>query len=526
MNYSKRAVTLIVLPLVIFALVLLSLPPLWAKSQATSVPDCQTFAETGLTVCDRFLAYWKANGGLAQQGLPISKVYEEQNAPPPAGDGKVHLVQYFQRARFELHDENQPPYDVLLGLLGTEQFKVKYNGIVPASATVKHLPGTCRTFNETNLTVCGKFLDYWNTHGGLAQQGLPVSDTFIEKNAPPPAGDGQEHLVQYFQRARFELHDETKPPYDVLLGLLGTEQYNAKQTGPRVRFNGLHWSNPGSTAAGSVYKAGQQFAAAFVLALPDNGNDWGGQIKWIKANTSRTNDIVIRLYWGQHTLPSAQTLGTKFYNQIVKPAVETYDVRNFQVLNEINLEYEADISRSQLVTYMDNLAAQIKGLAQQDGVGPVYLGFPGPGGDSRLGDKDITNPPKNLAGWNAFWDSYASAINKWYDWLGVHTYEFSGSAIQSKMIAQYDSLAAKFPSKLQRYTEYGAPVSRWGGNYQSRANDLSNVLRGFKQHVEGLAAGPDVWSVFYYIASPSGDPDYELTQNGDLGPASTLANTF
>src|SRR5689334_6644393 len=146
MNYSKRAVTVIVLPLVIFALVLLPSPSLWAQSPATSAPDCQTFAETGFTVCDRFLAYWKANGGLAQQGLPISKVYEEQNAPPPAGDGKVHLVQYFQRARFELHDENQPPYDVLLGLLGTEQFKAKYNGLIPANATVKHLPGTCRTF--------------------------------------------------------------------------------------------------------------------------------------------------------------------------------------------------------------------------------------------------------------------------------------------------------------------------------------------------------------------------------------------
>jgi hypothetical protein len=32
-------------------------------------------------------------------------------------------VQYFERARFEYHPENQPPYDVLLGLLGRQLFR-------------------------------------------------------------------------------------------------------------------------------------------------------------------------------------------------------------------------------------------------------------------------------------------------------------------------------------------------------------------------------------------------------------------
>lgn len=86
----------------------------------------------------------------------------------------------------------------------------------------------CQTFQETGKQVCGKFLTYWRTHGGLAQQGFPISDVFDEKNADPPAGDGQVHKVQYFERARFEEHLEAQPPYDVQLGLLGAEQYNAK----------------------------------------------------------------------------------------------------------------------------------------------------------------------------------------------------------------------------------------------------------------------------------------------------------
>jgi hypothetical protein len=35
--------------------------------------------------------------------------------------------------------------------------------------------------------------------------------------------DGREYTVQWFERARFELHPENKPPYNVLLGLLGNE---------------------------------------------------------------------------------------------------------------------------------------------------------------------------------------------------------------------------------------------------------------------------------------------------------------
>lgn len=103
-------------------------------SQVVAADDCQTFPETGFKVCGRFLTYWKANGGLAQQGFPISDVFTELNQPPPAGDGKEHRVQYFQRARFEEHLENQPPYDVLLGLLGAEQYKAKF-GAQPAQGT-------------------------------------------------------------------------------------------------------------------------------------------------------------------------------------------------------------------------------------------------------------------------------------------------------------------------------------------------------------------------------------------------------
>src|SRR5262245_39469879 len=43
------------------------------------------------------------------------------------------------------------------------------------------IPGDgSQTFPETGKTVNGLFLDYWNTHGGLAQQGYPISDVMEE----------------------------------------------------------------------------------------------------------------------------------------------------------------------------------------------------------------------------------------------------------------------------------------------------------------------------------------------------------
>ncbi len=76
----------------------------------------------------------------------------------------------------------------------------------------------CRDFAETGHKVCGKFLDYWDQHGGLAQQGYPISDEFAELSDL----NGQPYTVQYFERAVFELHPENQPPYDVLLTQLGT----------------------------------------------------------------------------------------------------------------------------------------------------------------------------------------------------------------------------------------------------------------------------------------------------------------
>jgi hypothetical protein len=84
--------------------------------------------------------------------------------------------------------------------------------------------GDAHTFPETGHTVSGMFWQYWQQHGGLAQQGYPISDPIQEKSDL----NGQTYQVQYFERAVFELHPENQPSYNVLLSQLGTFRYKAK----------------------------------------------------------------------------------------------------------------------------------------------------------------------------------------------------------------------------------------------------------------------------------------------------------
>jgi acetyl esterase/lipase len=178
-----------------------------------------TFPETGKSVSGRFLEYWQQHGGLAQQGYPISDILQEKSET----DGKTYFMQYFERAVFEYHPENKSPNDVLLTLLGSFRYQSKYGGAAPGQVP-NTSPGSVFFGDTTGKYLGGVFLQYWQSHGGLAQQGYPISDEFQEKSDI----DGKVYTVQYFERSVFEAHPENQPPYNVLLSQLGTLRYNSK----------------------------------------------------------------------------------------------------------------------------------------------------------------------------------------------------------------------------------------------------------------------------------------------------------
>jgi hypothetical protein len=92
---------------------------------------CIRFPETGYNVCAPFSYYWEHRGGLERFGYPITPAMQEMV------EGQVYLVQYFERRRMEYHPENQPPYDILLGLLGREVYAIE-GGACPVVSPTLH----------------------------------------------------------------------------------------------------------------------------------------------------------------------------------------------------------------------------------------------------------------------------------------------------------------------------------------------------------------------------------------------------
>ena len=88
----------------------------WGQ-QETPLPEVRMFAETGHGIGGGFRWFWEHNGGLMIFGYPLTDEFTD----PETG----LVVQYFERARFEYHPENDDPYTVLLTRLGAEALEAQ-----------------------------------------------------------------------------------------------------------------------------------------------------------------------------------------------------------------------------------------------------------------------------------------------------------------------------------------------------------------------------------------------------------------
>ncbi len=156
-----------------------------------------SFAGTGYQLSGPFLSYWIANGGLDRFGYPLTDVMHD-----PALDLDV---QYVERGRLELHHAAGGDV-VMLGRVGAELIAAEHCAFPPATS------GVGNYFAETGYRVPPVFFAYWQKRGGLASYGYPLSPTYQANGM----------LVQWFERARFELHPENAgTPYNVELTALG-----------------------------------------------------------------------------------------------------------------------------------------------------------------------------------------------------------------------------------------------------------------------------------------------------------------
>lgn len=158
------------------------------------------FPETGHIVTGEFLAFYESvDDPLLLYGAPITDAFVD----PIYG----RLMQYFQKARFELYPDQPAELRVKLSPLGKYTHPIGLPRVLPASSV------GCQTFTETDASfqVCYAFLDFFNAHGGVSQFGYPISGMEIQ--------DGR--VVQTFQKARFEWRPELTSGKRVQLAELG-----------------------------------------------------------------------------------------------------------------------------------------------------------------------------------------------------------------------------------------------------------------------------------------------------------------
>lgn len=138
---------------------------------------CLFFSETGHSLCEPFLSYWRSHGveldgraGTTQEetialyGLPISEPLAE-----PLDNGKAITVQWFERTRLEYHPENPPPYIIMAGRLGAD--------LLPQTIAAAPTHGVIRVVNQTgwqlNYAIDGKTEEYHSVAAG------EVSETWV-----------------------------------------------------------------------------------------------------------------------------------------------------------------------------------------------------------------------------------------------------------------------------------------------------------------------------------------------------------
>lgn len=156
--------------------------------------------QTGQCIEGAFLVVWRATGGLRRHGAPLTGERQEVLA-----DGRAYIVQYFERSRLERPVAGAGP--VQAGTLG--RLLHGLDPIAPQAADAHYFPAT-------GHNVGGRFLAYWEANGGEAGLGLPLGEERRER-----LEDGRDYTVQWFERARLELHPEASVPDDVQLGQLG-----------------------------------------------------------------------------------------------------------------------------------------------------------------------------------------------------------------------------------------------------------------------------------------------------------------
>jgi hypothetical protein len=184
-------------------MVLTGLPGRLANAQV--IADREYFPETGHWVTGEFLTkYYSVPNPEELFGDPVTDAF------PDNISGLT--VQYFEKARFELHPYEIPDLHVKLSNLGSYLYQKGQTLPILFNAS------GCDFYPQVDngYYICFDFLKFFNQNGGVAHFGYPISNFEIYNG----------WIVQHFQRARLEWHPENPQGSRVVVSNLGIEYFH------------------------------------------------------------------------------------------------------------------------------------------------------------------------------------------------------------------------------------------------------------------------------------------------------------
>lgn len=251
--------------MIIFLLILAFWPKHGLAAPATTSIALPFRHLNGHFIAGSFRTFYEANGDTAAFGLPLTDALIESGGL---------TVQYFTYARFEWHDRVELTH--LGRWAATNHSNAAAFAWVAADAPIA--PG--RTYiPESGHTIGGAFAWYWNQNGGVQVLGYPISEEFIEAQA-----DGQERLVQYFERAVLAYHPESAGTVDEVRRLPLGERFavldtpdaqRAPRPEPKLLAQAELRFNPRSGDGTNITRAAERLHGATI--------DPGGRIGFLEA---------------------------------------------------------------------------------------------------------------------------------------------------------------------------------------------------------------------------------------------------
>lgn len=192
-----------ILTIFILSIIILGISGKYAFAQEA---DSKYFPETGHWINGAFLEFYEdAENPILIYGYPITEAYIDDINGPSAG----LFIQYFHKARFELHPNNPPGEQVVLTPIGVTFYE---EGI---SLELDSNNPACHQAPGWNYPICYSFLFFFNTYGEESQFGKPISGLVIDGN----------RVVQYFENTRMEWQPDSPTELKINLSNFGISHF-------------------------------------------------------------------------------------------------------------------------------------------------------------------------------------------------------------------------------------------------------------------------------------------------------------